>query len=46
MLCRAAAIPVLSRINCEMILVFCIEPTAVWSVRCEVPEVYLFPLSA
>ena len=29
-----------------MILVFFLEPTAVWLVRCEVPEVYLFLLRA
>ncbi len=44
MLFRAAAIPVLSRIRCRMILVFCTEPTAVWLVRSEVPEVYLYLL--
>ena len=46
MLRRAVAIPVLSRLRCTMILVFCLEPTAVWLVRCEVPEVYLYLLRA
>ena len=46
MLRRAVAIPVLSRLRCTMILVFFLEPTAVWLVRCEVPEDYLYLLRA